>query len=46
MGILFQPDYLLGLPLNPGSATDHFGMFSGLDSIFGCIFGSQGGLDE
>ena len=46
MGILLQPDCLLGLPLNPGSATDHFGMFSGLDSIFGYIFGSQDGLDE
>ena len=46
MRILLQPDCLLGLPLNLGSATDHFGMFSGLDSILGYIFGSQDGLNE
>lgn len=46
MGILLQPGCSLGLPLKPASATDHFGMFSGLDSIFGYIFGSQDGLDE
>ena len=46
MRVLLQPACLLGLPLKPGSATDHFGMFSGLDSIFEYVFGSQGGLDE
>ena len=46
MRILLQPDCLLGLPLNSAYATDHFGMFNGLDSIFGYIFGSQEGLDE
>ena len=46
MGILLQPGCLLDLPLKPGSATDHFGMFSGLDSIFGYIFGNQDELDE
>lgn len=35
MGILLQPDNLLGLQSKYGAATDHFGMFNGLDSILG-----------
>lgn len=46
MGVLLQPDCSLGLPLGYGAATDHFGMFTGLDSMFAQYSGNQSELVE
>ena len=45
MRILLQPGCSLALWLRCEAATDHFGIFSGLDSMLVQCFGNQGRLD-
>ncbi len=41
MGVLLQPDYSSASRLKCETATDHLGMFSGLDSILAQRSGNQ-----